>query len=188
VVPALSDAPAAQVLPLFRRVLGDALERTPVCVRRLHGGAARALYRGEVRVERGQSRLAKALAWATSLPPAGHGPVEVEIAARDGRERWVRRIGGREMRSRLWAFSDDGLLWEWLGAAVFGFALQVEDGAIVWRVDRVRALGLLPLPSRWFREVVCRESGEDGRYRFDVRAAMPGVGLLVHYRGWLEVS
>ena len=183
----MNDATAAIALPLFRRVLGDALDRTPACVCRLHSGAARALYRGEVQVERGMGRLASLMAWVTSLPPAGHGPVEVDIAAHGGRERWVRRIGGREMRSRLWTRSADDLLWERLGAVVFGFALRIEDGVIVWRVDRVWALGLLPLPSRWFREVVCRESGEGGRYRFDVRAAMPGIGLLVHYRGWLEV-
>lgn len=174
-------------MPLFRRVLGGFLDQTPTCVRRLHGGAACAVYRGEVEVERGHGRLARLLAWATSLPPAGHGPIEVEIAARDGRERWVRRIGGREMRSRLWALSASWRLWEWLGPVVFGFALRVEDGVIVWRVDRVLLLGLLPLPSRWFRRVRCSESGVDGRYRFDVRAELPGVGLLVHYRGWLAV-
>lgn len=175
-------------MPLFRRVLGSALDRTPACVRRLHGGAACAVHRGEVEVERGTGRLARVLAWATSLPPAGSGPIEVEIASRDGRERWVRRIGGREMPSRLWARPSNGLLWERLGPVVFGFALRVEDGIILWRLARIRVLGLLPLPSRWFRGVRCSESGVDDRYRFDVRAELPLIGLLVHYRGWLEVA
>lgn len=179
---------AADALPpMFRRVLRGHLDQTPACVRRLHGGAARAVYRGEVVVERGHGRLARLFAWATSLPPAGTGPIEVEISARGGGERWVRRIGGREMRSRLQAFSFSWLLWEWLGPVVFGFDLRVEDGAIVWRVGALRLFGLLPLPARWFRGVHCRESGVGDRYRFDVRAELPGIGLLVHYRGWLAV-
>ncbi len=173
--------------PLFARVLGAALAQTPACVQRLHGGAAGMRYRGEVEVERGAGLPARLLAWATSLPPAGRGPVEVEIDARDGRERWVRRIGGRAMPSRLWARRNDPHLWERLGPVVFGFGLRVEDGAILWWVEAVRVFGLLPLPRRWFRGVRCRESGDGDRYRFDVRAELPGVGLLVHYRGWLVV-
>jgi Domain of unknown function (DUF4166) len=176
--------PAA--VPLFRRVLGGALDQTPACVRDLHERAGTALYRGKVVVERGDGRLARLFAWVTSLPPAGEGPIEVEIVARYGRERWIRRIGGREMRSRLWAFSFSWYLWELLGPVLFGFRLQVEDGGIVWRVQSVRVLGLLPLPRAWFRDVLCRESGVGGRYRFDVRAQLPMIGLLVHYRGWLE--
>ena len=67
-------------------------------------------------------------------------------------------------------------------------ASSAEDGAIVWRVVRVHALGV-PLPARWFRSVRARESaGDDGRYHFDVSASMPIAGLLVHYRGWLDVA
>ena len=113
----------------------------------------------------------------------------VEIDAVDGRERWVRRIGGRAMPSRLRAGQGAmaGLLCERLGAVLFGFAMRVEDDAIVWRVARVRVLGWLPLPARAFAGVIACESERDGRYRFDVRAALPVAGLLVHYRGWLEV-
>jgi hypothetical protein len=68
----------------------------------------------------------------------------------------------------------------------FGFKLNVETGEIIWRIARVRALGILPLPTSWFSGVQARESGIGGRYRFDVRAEMPVVGLLVHYRGWSE--
>jgi hypothetical protein len=174
--------------PLFRRVLGAPFDTLADDVRALHAGAPLARYRGEVQVERGAGLFARLMSRLTALPPAGLGPLEVEIAADAGGERWVRRIGGREMRSRLWSAAGDDLLHERLGAVVFGFRLQVEDGALHWRVARVRALGLLPLPARWFRGVVCRESAAEGRYRFDVRAAMPGIGLLAHYRGWLARS
>jgi hypothetical protein len=26
---------------------------------------------------------------------------------------------------------------------------------------------------------------DSGRFNFDVRISMPGIGLLTHYRGWL---
>ena len=56
-----------------------------------------------------------------------------------------------------------------------------------WRVARVTALSVR-LPGRWFDKVQARESELEGRYRFDVAAALPVVGLLVRYRGWLRME
>ena len=175
--------------PLFPRVLGPDFDTLPPAVKRLHLAPGAGRWQGEVVVERGRHPLARLFAWVTHLPPADAGPVVVEIDAVDGRERWVRRIGGRAMPSRLRAGQGAmaGLLCERLGAVLFGFAMRVEDDAIVWRVARVRVLGWLPLPARAFAGVIACESERDGRYRFDVRAALPVAGLLVHYRGWLEV-
>lgn len=170
---------------LFARVIGAEFARLPPSVQAIHRRPGASRYHGQVTVERGRGLLSRLFAAATRLPPAGEGPVHVDIDIAAHRERWVRHIGGRAMPSRLW--QHDGLLCERLGLARFGFALQVEQGAIVWRVVRVRALGV-PLPPRWFVDVHARESEAGGRYRFDVRAALPGVGLLVHYRGWLEVD
>lgn len=62
-----------------------------------------------------------------------------------------------------------------------------NEPGLSWHLVRVRALGL-PLPVSWFAGVTAREFELDGRYCFDVHAALPGVGLLVHYRGWLDVG
>ena len=173
------------VTTLFARLLGDAFDALAPRVRALHlrDGARR--YRGEVEVERGRGWLAVSCIRATRLPPAGRGSIEVEIVAAADGEHWTRHVGGHAMRSRLWAA--DGLLCEQLGLVTFGFALDARDGAIEWRVVRVRALGL-PLPARWFGAVAAREFEQDGRYHFDVRAALPLAGLLVRYRGWLDVD
>jgi hypothetical protein len=48
-------------------------------------------------------------------------------------------------------------------------------------------LGVLPLPESWFSRVSAREWAEGDRYHFDVQAALPVAGPLVHYRGWLGV-
>lgn len=181
---------AAPAELLFPQVLGAGFDTLPLPVRALHLREGAAEYHGEVQVDRGLHPLARLCAWATRLPPAGAGPVRVTITAGDGREAWVRHIGGRAMPSRLWAGQGAmaGLLCERLGAVLFGFAMRAEAGEIVWRVAKVRVFGVLPLPVRWFDGVEARESADaDGRYRFDVRAALPLAGMLVHYRGWLRV-
>lgn len=175
----------AAVSPLFAALLGPAFAALPAPVRALHAAQGVWRYAGEVQVERGSGVLSRLIAVATHLPPAGTGPLCVEIDASPDHERWTRFIGGRAMPSRLWR--DGDVLCERLGLATFGFALDVADGAIAWRVVRVRALGL-SLPARWFAGVGARESAADGRYRFDVWASLPLAGLLVHYRGWLDVG
>jgi len=169
---------------LFPSLLGAAFETLPPRVRALHLHAGSQRLNGEVEVERGRGWLARLCAWATRLPPAGSGPVVVDIVARPGLEQWARHIAGHAMPSRLWAH--EGLLCERLGLVTFAFRLQVEDDAIVWRVARVRVFGLA-LPARWFRNVGARESQQAERYRFDVAAVLPVAGLLVRYRGWLHV-
>lgn len=89
------------------------------------------------------------------------------------------------MRSQLWAA--DGLLCERLGLVTFGFRIGARNGHLQWTVSRVSALGL-PLPVRAFSGVCALESEAHGHYTFDVTAAIPFVGPLVHYRGWLHVT
>lgn len=134
---------------------------------------------------RGPGALANVCGWLAHLPPAWRGAVEVDIEAGDAGEVWTRRFGGHAMRSRLWAQA--GLLCERLGPICFGFRLGVDDGAVIWRVERASALGI-PLRRAWFAGVRARESEGDGRYCFDVSAALPVVGLLAAYRGWLHVG
>ncbi|MFC0676761.1 DUF4166 domain-containing protein [Lysobacter korlensis] len=171
--------------PLFQRLLAQRFAMLPPAVQRLHLKQGRASYHGEVQVERGTGGLSRLCAWATRLPPAGRGPVVVDIESEGACERWTRHIGGHAMRSRLWAA--DGLLCEQLGLVTFGFRLDVESASLTWTVARVRVFGV-PLPVSMFARVAARESEVDGRYTFDVRAALPLAGDLVHYRGWLDVA
>ncbi len=171
---------------LFRHLLGaDVFDALPIPVQRLHLQKGSRIYRGEVEVVRGHSLLSRLCAWATRLPSAGTGPIAVEIVSSGTRERWTRRVGKHAMASTLWAGED--LLCERLGLVTFGFCLETRDGGIDWIVSRVRVLGVLPLPVSWFSQVTARESADGDHYQFDVRAALPLAGLLVHYRGWLGV-
>ncbi|QSX78531.1 DUF4166 domain-containing protein [Agrilutibacter solisilvae] len=177
-----SVTPAAAA-PIFPRLLGARFDNLPPTVRRLHVRPGLQRWRGEVEVERGRGWLSRLCAWATRLPPAGRGPIVVDIDAAPEREQWTRHVAGHAMRSTLRA--ERGLLCERLGLVEFGFVLDAADGVLLWRVARVRALGV-PLPARWFDQVVAREFERDGRYGYDVAAHLPLAGLLVHYRGWLD--
>ena len=170
---------------LYGALLHDDYARLPRTVALLHARDGQRRYRGDVVVERGTSWLSRLCAWATRLPPSGEGPIAVDIDTdRDG-ETWTRHVAGHAMRSRLRAHH--GRLRERLGLVTFDFRLVVDDSELRWQVERVRALGL-PLPRRAFTGVVARESERDGRYAFDVRATLPVAGLLVHYRGTLDVE
>lgn len=170
---------------LYQRILGADFERLPARLRELHARRGVRRYAGEAEASRGAGRLSRLCGWIAGLPPAHAGAIEVEIDADLAGETWIRRFGDGAMRSRL--RERGGLIQERLGPMAFAFALERVDDGLIWRLRSVRALGL-PLPLHWFDGMHAREFEHDGRYRFDVRAALPGIGLLVHYRGWLAVG
>src|SRR3546814_1462424 len=88
------------------------------------------------------------------------------------------------MRSRL--RRDGRMLVERLGPVRFRFALHAQDGELWWRVNGVKLFGVLPLPASLFDGVYCREGEAEGRYTFEVEAALPLCGRLIRYEGWLE--
>ena len=87
------------------------------------------------------------------------------------------------MRSVIRAGRDG--LEESFGPIVLEFSLTAESDAIVWRLKGARFL-FLPLPTALFAGCGATETiADDGRYWFDARAGMLGIGLLVQYKGWL---
>lgn len=148
---------------------------------------ARCEYTGRCRVVRGAGLLSRMIGLASRLPPAGEDtPLHVAIASCAQGETWIRDFDGWQMQSRLWA--EAGLLRERLGLATFGFALHGDETGLRWELAAVRALGIA-LPVRWFRDVHAREFvAPGGLYGFEVRAALPLAGLLVHYTGTLAVE
>lgn len=175
----------APALPtLFQQALGPAFFKLPERVRRLHGVRGSARYAGIATVERGGNPLARLCARIAGLPVAMQdAPITVEFATDADGETWRREFGGVRMRSRLRL--RDGLLHEWLGPLQFQHALHAGNGAIWWQVTGVRLFGLLPLPAGWFKHVRCREREHEGRYEFLVDAALPLVGRVIRYEGWL---
>lgn len=176
---------------LFPALLGESFAGLPDPVRRLHLAPGGTRFAGHADIARGRHPLARLMGYATRLPPPGRVDVDVRIELGDGPaagaepplERWHRQFGPHAMPSRLWAHG--GRLRERLGPVVFDFALTADGTGIHWRVAGVRALGL-PLPARWFEGVTAVESARGDRYAFEVRATLPVIGPLVHYRGELD--
>lgn len=170
---------------LFARVLGAPFATLAPRVRALHSIEGRQTWAGTARIARGRHPLVAPCAWLSRLPPSQEAvPVQVEFVTDARGERWLRRFGNHRMPSRLW--DEAGHLCERLGALRFEFALRAENGEIHWRVRRLWALGLLPLPTRWFGQVDCREREHAGRYEFRVEVSMPIIGPFITYEGWLE--
>lgn len=169
---------------LFRQLIGPDFAGLPSAVQDVHQDRAETALAGRCRVDRGRGVLASLFCAVSSLPRVGADvPLRVTIRRHDGGETWVRDFGGKPMVSSLRARG--GLLEERLGPTTFHFALSADRERITWKVVGARVLGI-PVPAAMFSNVSASESTEDGRYRFDVEARLPVVGLLVRYQGTLE--
>ncbi|MBJ7442938.1 MAG: DUF4166 domain-containing protein [Sphingobium sp.] len=113
-----------------------------------------------------------------AYPTAGFRPAQA-----DGRETWTRDFSGRRFRSQL--SQRNGWLVERFGPLRFAFDLHSDDQGLRM-VMRRWWLGPLPLPKWLAPRSNAQEWAEGGRFHFDVPIALPLIGQLVHYRGWLE--
>ena len=168
---------------LFQRLLGAEFYHLAPEVKTLHSGPGG--WRGVCEIRRGEGVLARLACTLAGLPPSmSDAPLTVQIEMRDAQEFWRRDFNGRPMTSRLGY--RDGRLHERMGPMTFRFRLYRIDNELHWIAEGAKIFGLLPLPGGWLDEVRCRESGADGRYRFEVDAQLPLIGRLIRYEGWLE--
>jgi hypothetical protein len=169
--------------PLYARVMGERFAALPPAVRAMHevlrdGGAS-----GEARVTRGRNPLAGLIAAALGFPTEGEHRLHVAFAERGGRERWTRDFSGRVFSSEL--AERGGRLTERFGLVRLAFDLPSDETGLRMVIRRWW-LGPLPLPLFLAPRSEAREWEEGGRFHFDVPIALPLIGALVHYRGWLE--
>jgi hypothetical protein len=170
--------------PLYRRLLGPGFEALPARVRELHDLDGVSVWEGRAKVERGRSLLARIAAALSSLPPdADDCPLRVTFEAVGGREIWTRQFADARFRSVQ--YEAGGLLRERAGPTTFVFTPVASAEGLALRLDGFRILAL-PMPRLLHPAVRTFESEREGRYRFEVEARLPLVGLLVRYAGWLE--
>jgi len=170
--------------PLYARIMGADFAALAPAVRALHQVNADLAASGRARVVRGRGLLARAIGRLFSFPPAGEEvPVSVWMREEDGVETWRRDFGGRGFESRLSRRGD--LLVERFGAVRFAMALRREPDGLSMPFRRWW-IGPLPMPNFLLPRGTAREYEADGRFHFDVPIALPLVGPLVHYKGWLE--
>lgn len=169
--------------PLYARAMGERFAALPPLVQAIHqvqgdGGAV-----GEGIVTRGANPLARLLAAMMGMPPAGATPLHVGFTERDGVERWTRDFGGHRFASVLSA-AKAGVT-ERFGPLRFHFDLP-SDGEGLRMILRGWSLFGVPLPRFLAPRIAAREWQEGDRFRFEVEVAMPVIGRIVHYTGWLR--
>ena len=168
--------------PLFRRLVGAPFDALPAAVRSVHVDRAVRLA-GECDVVRGSGWISRLCGAIAGLPPAGERvAITVVIDAVGEGEAWERNFGGHRFRSTLRAV--EGELHERVGPASLRYRLVPQPDGIRWEFLGMRVLGV-PIPAFAAATIDAREAVRDGAYTFDVRAALPVAGLLVHYRGRL---
>ncbi|HEY1606365.1 MAG TPA: DUF4166 domain-containing protein [Allosphingosinicella sp.] len=173
--------------PLYARLLGADFDLLPPAVRTLHdlngeGGAA-----GEGTVVRGRGLLGRTIARLMRFPPAGTWPLHVAFRERNGAETWTRDFGGHRFASALSAVRG-GLVEERFGPLRFAFALPAGPDGLEMRLCRWSAFRL-PMPRFLAPLISAREwQDKEGRFRFDVTVALPLVGEMARYSGWLVPS
>jgi hypothetical protein len=182
-----SDPASAQ--PLYQRILGDAWHALPAPLRAMHQCASPQVAAGQADVLRGRHPLARAVAFAVGFPVAGHQvPVQVLFTPEAGGERWTRTFAGRSFTS----FQSAGrgrsahLLRERFGPLTFDLALVLDGGKLRLVVRRWSLWGM-PLPRFLAPSGDCHESAIDDRFHFNVEIRHRLIGLIVGYRGWLEM-
>lgn len=167
---------------LYARLLGPAFERLPPALKSIHDARRSKRYIGRCDV-RGGGSIARTIARLAGLPIARTDvPIEVTVNATDAGEDWLRKFGSQRMQSQL--THRKHRLEERLGPIVLAFDLSAQQERIVWSLYSAR-LALLPVPLTWLLKCAATEAIHDGRYGFDVSAHVRGIGLIVHYKGWL---
>jgi hypothetical protein len=170
--------------PLYRRIMDDGFERLPPAVREGHQVDGELVLKGEARIARGASLLARLAGRLLRLPPAAESvAVTVWMEEKDGGEIWRRDFGGVGFATRL--AKHGPRLVERFGLLRFGMELKSEPDGLSMPMRRWW-IGPLPMPIALAPRVLGREREVDGRFHFDVPLALPLAGPLIHYSGWLE--
>lgn len=179
---------AAQLGSPFELALGEAFATLAPAVRAAHRAGPVTRMRGIAEVRRATTPLAVFIAALFGMPRA-EAPVEVKVVKRLGpdKEVWTRHFAGARMESRLRVVGP-GLVSESFGPFTFDMKVAAENGALAMRVVGWR-IGPLRLPS-WLapRSVATERQDDEGRFRFDVPIALPLIGRLTHYSGWLALE
>jgi hypothetical protein len=171
---------------LYQRILGHSFERLSPVLKHVHDARTIKRYTGRCDIGGDAGWAARLIARIAGLPQAGADvPVEVTIERNGSSEVWTRIFGTQRMRSTM--NDHRGCLRERLGPIELTYELSSDAERIDWALRSAR-LSLVPLSITWLMASSAAERLEDGRYAFDVSARIRGVGLIVHYKGWLSES
>jgi hypothetical protein len=172
---------------LYRRTLRDDFAKLPQAIREGHQVDDVLVMSGRCAVEGGSNMLARLIARIVGFPAAADDvPVTVEMRTEGEDEVWTRTIGGRTFHSHLAPVAGRRhIVTERFGPLTFDLHLVATHDGLDLIAGRGR-IGPIPLPRFLVPLSDARERVDaQGRFTFDVPIGLPGIGRLVHYRGWL---
>lgn len=154
----------------------------------LHDNVSRARWSGRAEIAGASNPVAFLAARIVGIPRAADDvDVTVEFEVHDGVEHWQRAFGGKPFVSLQYAGQgrDAGTVVERFGALAFALRNTLNGEGLSQEIAAAYVLGV-PLPRFLGPRVHARERLDaQGRFTFDVAIALPLLGRLVAYRGWL---
>lgn len=172
---------------LYERALGqDAYARLPLAVQRFHSLAGLHVFAGQVRTYAPQGKLSRLLALCLGTPRQdSQGLLRFELQSSADSEQWTRTFPVQTMQSKLTL--ERNLIVERLGAATLRFRLCASEHSLTMELDSLSFLSI-PCPRWLLPQVLAVESGQADALHFKVRAALPLVGEVAHYEGYLDLD
>lgn len=172
-------------LSLYESVMGSDFLTLDPAVQVFHRLEGIHELQGTVRTDAPASWAARILARCLGTPrTATRGNISFRLEARPGSELWIRRFPQQTMSSRLQL--DGGRVTEKLGLARLQFALSAVNGTLEMRIVKLCFLGI-PCPLWALPRIVAEEHGHRDRLYFNVSAALPLIGKVAGYSGYLTL-
>jgi hypothetical protein len=173
--------------PIFPALLETAYDLLPPQVQVFHNQTGDFQWVGTAQVKRGAGIISRAIAAIFRFPSEGENiDVSVNVNATSQGEKWVRNFAGRKFTSHLSRGTgrDDFLMLERFGPITVALAMEVRNERLYFIPRKWRIIGL-PLPKFLLPKGDSFETDVEGRFQFDVKLALPFIGLIAAYRGWL---
>lgn len=174
---------------VYARALGPRFDALPAGWRALHSAPGRSVFTGNAAVTRGKHPLSGPVSDLFGFPSTSEStPVRLEIDRSVPCEYWVRTFGNRAYRSKIRLLGEpgEGRIAERMGAIEARMRLNPVENGVELAMESARGMGVrLPV---WLTPVICAREyqNQQGRFCFDIDVSLPGIGRLVHYRGWLS--
>jgi hypothetical protein len=171
---------------LYRRILGDQLDKLPSPMRHFHDAANGSTAKGIFNITRGPGWFRNFLASMMSLPPSGSDvPLELSVTPVGPREHWVRRFGNHSLKTQQWKAGT--LLIEAGGPMRLGFELVTNETSIQFKLIRAWFC-LIPLPRFLALRLQATETACEGGWDVVVQFSLPLLGTLIRYEGRVLVE
>ncbi|MCZ2496126.1 DUF4166 domain-containing protein [Xylophilus sp. Kf1] len=170
---------------IYQQAMGPAFGKLPKLVQQFHMLQGVHRLSGSVEIIAPVTVLAKLLARCLGTPLVTQkGALRFELRADTGLEIWVRHFPGKTMKSEMVIFN--GSLVERIGFARVAFSLQATSKKLEMKLAKLHFLGV-PCPTWLLPVIVAEETESEGKLYFFVQAALPFIGLVTHYKGYLVI-